>query len=158
MQHLETIWDEVLETGRHRMPFGVDVEFSVVDLIDVAEATARVAIEEGHDFATYQLAGPERLSQRQMARALSEALGRAVEAEPLPPEDAVAAAHGRGADERRLANVLAMNAHYDTHGFRGNANVLRWLLEREPTRYSRYVARLADERRGTRQAKAPQHA
>ena len=36
-----------------------------------------------------------------------------------------------------------MNGHYDHSGFRGNANVLRWVLGREPTHYRQYVERLA---------------
>ena len=38
--------------------------------------------------------------------------------------------------------MLVMNAHYDHYGFRGNANILAWLLGREPTRFADYVSRL----------------
>jgi hypothetical protein len=37
---------------------------------------------------------------------------------------------------------VAMNAHYDAHGFRGNPLVLRTLLGREPTRFRAYAERL----------------
>ena len=34
-----------------------------------------------------------------------------------------------------------MNAHYTAHGLSGNANVLRWLLGREPTTFAAFVKR-----------------
>jgi hypothetical protein len=35
-----------------------------------------------------------------------------------------------------------MNAHYDADGFRGNPNVLSWLLGRAPATFEDYVRRL----------------
>ena len=67
MQHLVAIWKTVLATGVHSMPFGTTARFSLVDLADLAEATARVMTEPGHEAATYQLAGP-RPSARTIAR------------------------------------------------------------------------------------------
>ena len=58
MQHLAAIWKTVLTTGVHSMPFGTKARFSVVDLTDLADATANVLTSPGHDGATYQLAGP----------------------------------------------------------------------------------------------------
>ena len=66
MQHLELIWNKVLETGIHAMPFNIDVKFNVADLHHLAEATAIVATNPGHLYATYELAGPDALSQRDM--------------------------------------------------------------------------------------------
>ena len=68
MQHLALIWNKVLETGVHAMPFNIDVRFNVADLRDLAEATAIVATSPGHLYATYELAGPEALSQRRHGR------------------------------------------------------------------------------------------
>ena len=47
MQHLTPIWNTVLTTGVHSMPFAVSARFSVVDLADVAEAAARILMEPG---------------------------------------------------------------------------------------------------------------
>ena len=40
--------------------------------------------------------------------------------------------------------MLTMNSHYDQYGFRGNPNVLRWILGREPNTFENYVRRLAE--------------
>ena len=145
MQHLETQWARLLETGVHSMPFSTTQRFSVVDLLDLAEATATVALEPGHEFARYELAGPEALSQEVMAAILSRVLGRPIRAEAQNLEAMAEAARARGAGDDRVKQMVAMNSHYDHHGFRANANVLRWLLKREPTSYEQYVTRLAGE-------------
>jgi len=39
--------------------------------------------------------------------------------------------------------MLTMNSHYDQFGFRGNPNVMRWILGREPNTFENYAKRLA---------------
>lgn len=142
MQHLENIWTQVLETGVHSMPFSVAQRFSVVDLKDLAEATAVVATQPGHAYACYELAGPQDLSQEDMADIIGKQLRRSIRAEALSLQQMEAGARARGASDDRVEQMIAMNAHYDQHGFRGNSNVLRWLLGRSPATFEEYVARL----------------
>ena len=141
MQHLVPIWNTVLETGIHAMPFSATTKFSVADLNDLAEATAAVAIEEGHASATYQLAGPEQLSQTDMAEILSNLIGKTITARAKSLEQFEADARSGGMPEERLQTMLKMNAHYDTHGLAGNPNVLKWILGREPTHFREFVTR-----------------
>ncbi len=143
MQHLALIWKKVLETGIHAMPFNIDVQFNVADLRDLAEATAIVATNPGHLYATYELAGPEPLSQRDMAAVISRVLGREIRAEALNLEVMEKNARAAGASEDRVTQMLTMNKHYDQFGFRGNPNLLRWILGREPNNFHEYVTRLA---------------
>jgi uncharacterized protein YbjT (DUF2867 family) len=143
MQHLETIWKEVLAGGVHAMPFNTHVKFNVADLLDLAEAAALVALTPGHLYATYELAGPEALSQDDMAAIIGQVLGRTIRARHIPLDEMAAKAKAAGAPEQRIETMRKMNAHYDHNGFLGNANVLRWLLGREPTRFKAYVERLA---------------
>ena len=151
MQHLENIWPVVTGQGVHGMPFGTRVRFNVADLADLAEAVARVIVESApgaarpgaHLFATYELAGPEALSQEDMARVLAEVLRRPVTARAVPLEEMRARARAAGLGEDRIEQMTVMNRHYDAHGMRGNPNVLRMLLGREPTSFRQYVERLA---------------
>lgn len=143
MQHLELIWKKVLETGVHAMPFNVDVKFNVADLRDLADATAIVATQPGHLYATYELAGPEALSQRDMAEAISRVLGRKIRAEALSLDQMEKNARAGGAGDDRVTQMLTMNRHYDQYGFHGNPNVLRWILGREPNTFENYVRRVA---------------
>jgi uncharacterized protein YbjT (DUF2867 family) len=143
MQHLEPIWQQVTGQGVHAMPFNVDVRFNVADLLDHAAATAAVVTEAGaHLYATYELAGPEALSQTDMAAVISKVIGRPVTARAVPLEELRAKASAAGNSADRVEQMLAMNAHYDQHGFLGNPNILRMVLRREPTRFEDYVRRL----------------
>ncbi len=141
MQHLGTIWNRVIESGVHAMPFSTHAKFSVVDLEDLAEATAIVASEPNHDHATYQLAGPEQLSQTDMAEIISKVTGKRVTAAVLDAELFASRLATSGMPEHRIATMTAMNQHYDAHGLAGNSNVLRYLLGREPTDFETYIRR-----------------
>jgi uncharacterized protein YbjT (DUF2867 family) len=143
MQHLEPLWGRVRDEGVHAMPFSTTVRFSVVDVLDLAEVTALVATQPGHGFATYELAGPEPLSQEAMARVLSEVLGRDVRAEQVPLDRMAEVARTKGLSEDRIEQMRIMNAHYDRHGFEGNPHVLESLLGRPATTFAAYVQRLA---------------
>jgi len=141
MQHLVPIWKSVLATGVHNMPFSTTSRFSVVDLADLVDVCARVMLEPGHERATYQLAGPDGLSQDDMARILSELVGKPIRAEAKPPQQMRAEAEAAKVPAERIQTMLAMNAHYDGHGLMGNSNVLRWLLGRQPGDFAAFVKR-----------------
>lgn len=143
MQHLLPIWSRIVEEGVHSMPFSVEKKFNVVDLEDLAEASAIVATEPGHEFATYELAGPEALSQNEMASIISDITGKRVRAEAVDFKTLEAKARENGFPDDRVEQMLVMNRHYDAHGFRGNPNVLRMILGREPVTYREFVGRLA---------------
>jgi uncharacterized protein YbjT (DUF2867 family) len=141
MQHLAVIWKAVLATGVHSMPFSTASRFSLTDLSDLAEASARIMTEDGHDAATYQLAGPDALSQDDCAAILTRVLGRPIRAVAKPLEEFQRDAAAAGLPAERITGMTRMNRHYDGHGLIGNPNVLRWILGREPGRFADYVVR-----------------
>ena len=124
-------------SGAYTVPFDPDAPFAPIDVVDLAEAVAAVLTGEGHEYATYELAGTEHITPRQMAAAIGEATDTAVTPSQVEPE-AFAAARGarRGFDERQTRELVAMYRHYDGHGLLGNGNVLRLLLGREPARFA----------------------
>jgi uncharacterized protein YbjT (DUF2867 family) len=141
MQQLNAIWKQVSAEGVHSMPFSASAPFTLVDVADVAEVAAKVLTEPGHERATYQLAGPELLSQDDCAQILSDLVGKPVRAIAKPHDQFVAEAKAAGMPDYRLETMTAMNAHYDAHGLAANCNVLRWLLGREPTTFAQFVSR-----------------
>ena len=142
MQHLEGIWPRVLTDHVHAMPFNVDVKFNVVDLADLAAATATVAASADHDYATYELAGPEALSQSDMASIISDVLGKSVVAAAVTIADMEAKALKAGLSADRISQMRVMNEHYDKYGFLGNSNVLKWIVGRPLSTFRQYVERL----------------
>jgi uncharacterized protein YbjT (DUF2867 family) len=141
MQHHVPIWKEIMETGLHRMPFSTDPKFSIVDLADLAEAASIVLTDDGHEAATYQLAGPDPLSQHDMARIISEVMGKTIKADAKPLEEFRAGAEKAGMPSDRIEQLCIMNGHYDKHGLVGNSNVLSWILGRAPADFATYIKR-----------------
>ena len=139
MQHHALIWREIIETGKHRMPFGIEAKFNIVDLADLAEAVANVATMDGHEFATYQLAGPQALNQIEMARIISEVTGKSIIAEPKLIDEFCAEAKKNGMPADRIEQICIMNKHYTKYGLRGNSNILEWLIGRPATTFATYI-------------------
>lgn len=63
-----------------------DGKMSMIDVRDIADVAAKVAIDDEHDNAIYQLTGPATLTFREAAKEISDALGKAVDYVPIPPE------------------------------------------------------------------------
>lgn len=141
MQHLLPIWKNVLENGEHALPFSVTSRFSLTDLDDLAEAAAIVATQAGHEFATYQLAAPDALSQEDCAAILSRLLDKPVTARERDLDAFLAAAEKNGMPQYRLENMRIMNEHYTAHGLIGNGRVLQYLLGRKANTFEQFVRR-----------------
>ncbi len=128
--------------------FDVTRPFTPVDVVDLGEAVAAIVAEVGHDYATYELVGSERVSFIDMAAALSEVIGTPITAQAAPPDAVLAVARDRGFSDAALNELRLMMAHYDQHGLVGNSNVLRMLLGREPTGFKASIAQTLKAGRG----------
>jgi NAD(P)H dehydrogenase (quinone) len=145
MQNLLAHWDQIVSDGLYPVPYPVETRLSLVDLEDVAEVAAITLTEPGHAGATYELAGPQALTQTEVADILGQQLGRAVDAQAVPLTD-----WERGPQEAGLGNyqrqaLLQMFRYYAQHGFCGNPNVLAWLLGRPPATLAAFVGRMAQD-------------
>lgn len=122
------------------VPYAVDRPFGLVDLADVAEATAGILLDDGHVGATYELGGPALVSVADVARQAGEVLGRTIEPRRLDP---AAWADGPGADVGALERegLLAMYRYYDQHGLPAGGGVLRALLGGRSTTLRESLAR-----------------
>jgi len=133
MQNLKGYWDEAVAKGIYRVPYPVDTRLSLVDLQDVAEAAAIVLTQDGHAGATYELSGPEALTQDQIARALSQSIGVHVEARGMTVEAWLSRPEAQALGPHQRQSLAAMFGYYAAYGMVGNPNVLTWLLGRPPT-------------------------
>jgi len=127
--------DPVLE-----VPYAVDRPFGLVDLQDVAEATARVLLDDGHVGATYELGGPTLVTVADVAHAAGTVLGRSVTARRVDPAS-WAAGPGSALDEGVRAGLLAMYEYYDRYGLPAGGRVLRDLLGGRSTPLGETLAR-----------------
>ncbi len=143
MQNVLANWGQITETGIYPIPYRAEARLSIVDLDDVAEAAAIMLTEPGHLAAVYELAGPEPLSQVEVATILGQQIGRPVRAEVTPLDAWEQQARNGGMSEVAVTTLLAMFRYYDRHGLVGNSRVLGWLLGRPPATFAQFVARHA---------------
>ena len=143
MQNVLAHWERITTQGSYPVAYSVETRLGMVDLVDVAEAAAVVLTEPGHLGATYELAGPEALSQTEVAAILSRQLCRPVHTEVIPLGAWEHNARASGMGEYQVTALLKVFRYYDRHGFWGNPSVLSWLLGRPATRFEAFVARTA---------------
>lgn len=126
-------WGKVIDTGVLAEPWSCDTRFSRIDYRDVAEVAAIALTEDRLLYGTFELAAEGRLNRRDVARLISEVLGREIRAERIDPaklgEDAAA--------------MRPMFAHYDQIGICGNPLTLRAILGREPRTLAAFFRELA---------------
>ncbi len=143
MQNVLGQWNSILQNGVYPVPYSVHARLGMVDLEDVAEAAALVLTQAGHLGAVYELAGPEALTQIQVAETLSRVLDQPVRAETMALDDWETRARAAGMGEYAIQALLKMFCYYDQNDFWGNPNVLTWLLQRQPRRFAEFVERVA---------------
>lgn len=121
--------------GELAVPYSLDAPFTTVDLDDVAAVAATVLLDPGTGGTDHDLAGPEDLSTRQMARAAAVALGRPVATRRLTTSEWLGGPGASLGAEARDA-LLAMFAAYDDGGLVGDPGELTALLGRRPTTWA----------------------
>jgi len=148
MQNVLGGWKAIVERGVYTVPYTVEARVSMVDLDDVAQAAAVILTEPGHLGATYELAGPEVLTQTQIADILSKHLKRPVRAEQITIEAWTLQARASGMGEYQIETLVKMFRYYDRNGFWGNPHTLSQLLGRTPTKFDAFVERTIREGSG----------
>ncbi len=114
------------------LPWSVHSRFTLIDVLDIAAATAEVLTNDGCDNGAYELAGGEALSFVEICDVLSSVYARPVEVTSVHLRDFL---NPSQTTLGRFADFAAMSAHYDEHGLLGSTVVVRALLSREPKRF-----------------------
>jgi NAD(P)H dehydrogenase (quinone) len=138
MQNILGGWENI-NGGKYVVPYRTTARLSIVDLQDVADAAAIVLTRLGHENAIYELAGPQALSQQEVARELSKALEISVEAIELRREDWQISAETSGIDGYASQTLLKMFEYYEHFGLVGNPNTLENLLGHKPTSFQQFL-------------------
>ena len=139
MQNVLAGWTTIVEQGVYQVPYPVKTRLGMVNLEDVATVAAIVLTEQGHVGATYELAGPEALTQTEVAAILSQVLGRSVRAEQMPLAVWTQQAQAAGLGAYQVETLVKMFRYYEQYNFWGNPRVLGWLLNRPPKRFREFV-------------------
>jgi NAD(P)H dehydrogenase (quinone) len=139
MQNILAYWESIDRLGEFPVPYDPSARLSMVDLEDIAEAASCVIQRPGHIGAIYELAGPEPLSQIEVARILAEVLGHPVEVRQNNRIEWEKKARAAKMDPFAVDTLLKMFVYYENNGLVGSPNVLEWLLEKPAHRFSGFV-------------------
>lgn len=138
------IWP-AFESGTFEWLFNADSPHSMVDLHDFADVVVKVVTErEKHFGATYELCAPGPNTANDVGRVITEVTGRHTNVHVPPAAEWSARIMAGGSGPKTGHQDLVIRTcelWYGRFRFLGNPNVLRWLLEREPTTLKGFVAR-----------------
>jgi len=147
MQNLAVEWPRIAADGIYPRPYSFDRKMALVDTEDLGEAAAIVLTESGYRGAIFELAGPDRLSQAEMAAVLSDVMGKPVTAIKRDLDEWESWARERNWSAWGIETYRKMCDHYDAHGYPGgNPLVLKTILGREPGTYRAFAERFVAAR------------
>jgi NAD(P)H dehydrogenase (quinone) len=135
MQNIFSQWATIAHGGVYSIPYSTKTRLGLVDLEDVAMAAAIVLTTDGHQGATYELAGPDVLDQDEVAGILAKVLKMHVKAQVQSRDDWSQRARQSGSGEYQISTLIKMFEYYESFGFFGNSKVLAQLLDREPAHF-----------------------
>lgn len=124
--------------GKLISPWSSDAPLSVVDLTDIAIVAARAVADPAMAYGTFEIAGPQQLSMRDMAGELFDS-GQPLDVVEVTPEDL--SAPPTWTDDMK-STFVAMCHEYDRHGLIGSPLVAETLLGRPATPFARVVGSL----------------
>ena len=139
MQNILAYWESITQRGVYAVPYNLSARLSYVDLEDIAEVASRVILQPGHSEAIYELAGPETLSQFEVAKIIAEVSGRPVEARMENRFEWEKKMRAANMNPFAVETLLKMFAYYENNGLVGSPKVLEWLLERPAHRFASFV-------------------
>ncbi len=139
MQNTLGQWKNITENGIYEIPYEPTTLLGMVDLGDIAEVAGRVLTEDIHDWATYELAGPEILSQTEVARIISEVMGKEIKIQVISRAAWGERARSGGMPEYDTNTLLMMFEFMEKFGFWGNPRVLEWMLGRKPRTFREWI-------------------
>jgi uncharacterized protein YbjT (DUF2867 family) len=128
----------IREHGVFRSAVG-DARISMIDVRDIADVAVKTMTEDGHAGAVYVLTGPESLTYSDVARLLSEAVGKPIRYEPLAAEDALNIMVNLGMPEPIARSAVEIHLSFSNGAFTPVTNAVHSLLGRPPRPFSAFA-------------------
>lgn len=128
----------IREQGRFRSAVG-DARISMIDVRDIAEVAVKVLTGDGHLGKLYVLTGPETLTYFDVARLLSEAVGKPIEYEVLDEDAAIKAMIGLGMPEPIARNRVEIHLSFSSGAFTPVTQHAQDLLGRSPRPFAEFA-------------------
>ena len=122
-----------------------DAKVSYLDVGDIAVVAVKVLKGGTHAGKTYELNGPEALSNQELAKRISVVTGRTVNYVDIPESAQREAMLGLGMPEWQVTALLELQQFYKQGGGAKTDGLLQALIERAPVTLDQYLAANARE-------------
>jgi uncharacterized protein YbjT (DUF2867 family) len=136
----------VVELGGLPSFWSATCKHSFIALEDLTDVAVKVLTEgSAHYFASYELAGPDKIDHHEMARIMSRVSGKDVQVINKTPQDLLEALFGttdmEGEFKHEVMIFLSIIRWYSQHDFVGNPRTLEWLLGRKATSFEQFATK-----------------
>ena len=122
-----------------------DAKVSYLDVGDIAIVAVKALKGGAHAGKTYELNGPEAISNTELAKRISKVAGRTVSYEDIPESAQRDAMLGLGMPEWQVTALLELQQYYKQGGGAKTDGLLKSLIERDPVTLDQYLAANAKE-------------
>ena len=133
----------IQEQGVIYAPMG-NGRVSYIDARDVSAVAARALTSEGHEGRVYELTGPEALSNHDVAKRISEAIGKEVTYVDVPPEQARQGMLDTGMPEFYVDAILNLFDFYRQGSADGVTGDVEQVTGRPPRSYADFARDYAE--------------
>jgi uncharacterized protein YbjT (DUF2867 family) len=117
-----------------------DAKVSYLDVGDIAVVAVKALKGGAHAGKTYELNGPEAISNGDLAKRISKFAGRTVSFIDIPQAAQRDAMLGMGMPEWQVTALLELQQYYKQGGGAKTDGLLRSLIERDPVTLDQYLA------------------
>jgi predicted SnoaL-like aldol condensation-catalyzing enzyme len=117
-----------------------DAKVSYLDVGDIAVVAVKALQGGAHAGKTYELNGPEAISNQELAKRISKTTGRTVNYVDIPESAQREAMLGIGMPEWQVTALLELQQYYKQGGGAKTDGLLKSLIEREPVTLDQYLA------------------
>ena len=122
-----------------------DAKVSYLDVGDIAVVAVKALRGGPHSGKTYELNGPEAISNEELAKRISKISGRTVNYVDIPESAQREAMLGLGMPEWQVTALLELQQYYKQGGGAKTDGLLKALIEREPVTLDQYLTANARE-------------
>ena len=122
-----------------------DAKVSYLDVGDIAIVAVKALEGGAHAGKTYELNGPEAISNQELAKRISRVIGRTVNYVDIPESAQSEAMLGAGMPEWQVTALLELQQYYKQGGGAKTDGLLESLIERVPVTLEQYLAANAKE-------------
>jgi uncharacterized protein YbjT (DUF2867 family) len=116
-----------------------DAQVSYLDVGDIAVVAVKALEGGAHAAKTYELNGPEAISNQELAKRISKVTGRTVNYVDIPESAQRDAMLGLGMPEWQVTALLELQQYYKQGGGAKTDGLLKALVEREPVTLDQFL-------------------